>query len=82
MIGGLFVVPKYEKGGVVKMMLAGIAVKGEMSKWRLQLFADDKESEEVTDSPAAETAKQEKTDRKKKKKQKAEADPAEPTPTK
>lgn len=81
-IGGLFVVPKYEKGGVVKMMLAGIAVKDEKSKWMLQLLADDKESEVVTDSPAAETAKQEKTDRKKKKKQKAEADPAEPTPTK
>ena len=64
------------------MMLAGIAVKGKKSKWMLQLFADDKESEKVTDSPTAETAKQEKTDRKTKKKQKAEADPAEPTPTK
>lgn len=81
LIGGLFVVPKYEKGGVVKMLLAGVAVKSEAAKWSLQLFANNQVSKEVATGPITEsTAKPEKSD--KKKKQEKQEDSSEPTPTK
>lgn len=81
LIGGLFVVPKYEKGGVVKMLLAGIAVKSEATKWSLQLFANAQSPQEVASNPTTEsTAKPEKSD--KKKKQEKQEDSSEPTPTK
>lgn len=81
LIGGLFVVPKYEKGGVVKMLLAGIAVKSEATKWSLQLFANAHSTKEVAPNPTKEaTAKPEKSD--KKKKQEKQEDSSEPTPTK
>ena len=78
-IGGLFVVPKYEKGGVVKLLLAGVAVKAEDGKWWLQLIAD------VVPTPAAESTVTEssaKPDKASKKKKKKDDDSSEPTPTK
>lgn len=81
LIGGLFVVPKYEKGGVVKMLLAGVAVKCEATKWSLQLFATAQATKEVEPNPITDsTAKPEKSD--KKKKQEKKEDSSEPTPTK
>lgn len=81
LIGGLFVVPKYEKGGVVKMLLAGVAVKSEAAKWSLQLFANAHSTKEVAPNPATEsTANPAKSD--KKKKQEKLEDSSEPTPTK
>ena len=40
-IGGLFVVPKYEQGGRVQFLVAGVAVKTDESEWKLQLLAKD-----------------------------------------
>lgn len=39
-IGGLFVVPKYEGRGRVQFWLAGVAVKVGKAKWALQLLTD------------------------------------------
>lgn len=80
LIGGLFVVPKYEKGGVVKMMLAGVAVKNVASKWSLQLLISNQKPNEVATSPTESSTKPEKSDRKKKTEKKE--DSFEPTPTK
>lgn len=80
LIGGLFVVPKYEKGGVIKMMLAGIAVKSDTLKWALQLLVDNQKQNEVAPSPTETSTKTEKSD--KKKKQEKKEDSSEPTPTK
>lgn len=40
-IGGIYVVPKYEQGGRVQFLLAGIAVKNISSEWNLQLMVSD-----------------------------------------
>lgn len=80
LIGGLFVVPKYEKGGVVKMMLAGVAVKNDASKWSLQLLVCNQKSNEVVLNPTESSTKPEKSE--KKKKQEMQEDSSEPTPTK
>lgn len=80
LIGGLFVVPKYEKGGVVKMMLAGVAVKNVASKWSLQLLISNQKPNEVATSPTESSTKPETSDRKKKTEKKE--DSFEPTPTK
>ena len=37
-LGGLFVVPKYEQGGRVQMQLAGVAVRTKNGKWALQVL--------------------------------------------
>ena len=81
LIGGLFVVPKYEKRGVVKMLLAGIAVKSEAAKWSLQLFANNQVGKEVASIPTTESTKNPDNSEKKKKQEKQE-DSSEPTPTK
>lgn len=52
-IGGLFVVPRYGKGGRVQFMLAGVAVKNGNGKWALQLFVDKDGA-----SPAADSSSQ------------------------
>lgn len=81
LIGGLFVVPKYEKGGVVKMILAGVAVKNKATKWALQLFANAQSAQKVVPNPpTGSTTKPEKSE--KKKKQEKQEDSSEPTPTK
>lgn len=81
LIGGLFVVPKYEKGGVVKMLLAGVAVKSEAAKWSLQLFANNHVGKEVAHNPTTESTTNPAKSDKKKKQEKLE-DSSEPTPTK
>lgn len=51
-IGGLFVIPKYEGRGRVQFYLAGVAVKVGKEKWALQLLTDKMtEPVEVTDEP-------------------------------
>lgn len=51
-IGGLFVVPKYEGRGRVQFYLAGVAVKVGKAKWALQLLTDKMtEPVEVADEP-------------------------------
>ena len=51
-IGGLFVVPKYEGRGRVQFYLAGVAVKVGKAKWALQLLTDKMAGPaEVTDEP-------------------------------
>ena len=80
LIGGLFVVPKYEKGGVVKMMLAGVAVKNAASKWSLQLLVSNLKQNEVAASPTESSTKPDKSGKKKKTEKKE--DSFEPTPTK
>ena len=79
LIGGLFVVPKYEKGGVVKMMLAGVAVKNAASKWSLQLLVSNLKQNEVAASPTESSTKPDKSGKKKKTEKKE--DSFEPTPT-
>lgn len=40
LLGGLFVVPRYERGGRVQLMLAGVAFKKTAKSWSLQLLAE------------------------------------------
>ena len=40
-IGGLYVVPKFEQGGRVQFLVAGVAVKTDESEWKLQLLVND-----------------------------------------
>lgn len=44
-LGGLFVTPKYGKGGRVQFLLAGIAVHQKGNNWALQLFAQSAQQE-------------------------------------
>lgn len=74
LIGGLFVVPRHEKGGVIKMTLAGIAVKNDDGGWSLQLLVDSPKDNIV---PTESTSQKVKSD--KKKKQNKNADSSEPT---
>lgn len=37
-LGGLFVIPKYERGGRAQMQLAGVAVRTKNGKWALQML--------------------------------------------
>lgn len=41
LIGGLYVVPKFEQGGRVQFIVAGVAVKSDESEWKLQLLVND-----------------------------------------
>ncbi len=75
-IGGLYVVPKYERGGRVLYMLAGIAVRTNDSKWALQTLA----TEPTKNGDAA--APSDKSDKKKKGKQSESTDSINPTPIK
>lgn len=77
LIGGLFVVPRHEKGGVIKMMLAGIVVKNNEGGWSLQLLVD---APKDNIAPTESTSQKEKADKKNKKnKQNKNADSSEPT---
>lgn len=40
-IGGIFITPKYEKGGRVQFLLSGIAVRDDSGGWSLQLLCPD-----------------------------------------
>lgn len=50
-IGGLYVVPKYERAGRIQLLLAGVAVKNLSNSWALQLLTD-----RTTSAPADESA--------------------------
>ena len=58
-IGGLFVVPRFEKGGRVQFMLVGAAVKAHDAKWNLQLLTNKAEKANAvtaSDSSAKESS--------------------------
>lgn len=74
-IGGLYVVPKYDRGGRVQFLLAGVAVKGDDSKWLLQMLAIPSD---ITPKKNSNMEKKEKVRKKKDKKE----DVSEPVPTK
>ena len=40
-IGGLYVVPKYEQGGRVQFLVVGVAIKTDELEWKLQFLAKD-----------------------------------------
>lgn len=77
-IGGLYVVPKYERGGRVQFLLAGVAVRGNDKKWCLQMLAVPSDITPTKNSTTV-ADKKEKANKKKDKKQ---DDSSEPTPTK
>ncbi len=70
-IGGIFVTPKFERGGRVQYLLSGVAVRNQSDEWNLQLLCtDDKitKSESpsnITKSNDNKKATQEKRKRKK-----------------
>lgn len=41
LIGGIFVTPKYGRGGKVQFLLSGVAVRGKSNGWELQLLCID-----------------------------------------
>lgn len=49
-IGGVFVVPRYGKGGRVQFMIAGVAVKNGDDKWALLLLVNKDGTSPATDS--------------------------------
>ena len=49
-IGGIFVTPKYEKGGRVQFLLSGVAVRNNPNGWDLQLLCTD---DKITKSEGA-----------------------------
>lgn len=55
-VGGLFVVPKYERGGRIQLMLAGFASKDTKGKWNLVLTAKETLKCKSKDSQKAEPA--------------------------
>lgn len=40
-IGGIFVTPKYERGGRIQFLLSGVAVRDSSDEWSLQLLCSD-----------------------------------------
>lgn len=69
LIGGVFVTPKYERGGRVQFLLSGVAVRSNSNGWDLQLLClDDKNTKSEVTSIITKTDKEKKGDSKKKKK--------------
>lgn len=69
LIGGIFVTPKYERGGRVQFLLSGVAVRSSSSGWDLQLLCfDDKNTKSEITSIITKTDEEKKGDSKKKKK--------------
>lgn len=50
LLGGVFVVPSYERGGRIQIRLAGIAVRTANGDWNLQLLASHFDDVSVTDT--------------------------------
>ena len=70
-IGGIYVTPKYERGGRVQYLLSGVAVRNQSNGWSLQLLCvDDKITKSDTVSNITKTRNEEKNCTKKKKKTK------------
>lgn len=69
LIGGIFVTPKYERGGRVQLLLSGVAVRSNSNGWDLQLLCfDDKNTKGEITSIITKTDEEKKGDSKKKKK--------------
>lgn len=69
LIGGIFVTPKYERGGRVQFLLSGVAVRSNSNGWDLQLLCfDDKNTKSEITSIITKTDEEKKGDSKKKKK--------------
>lgn len=78
-IGGIFVTPKYERGGRVQFLLSGVAVRSASDEWYLQLMcAEENITKQVSSNEAQESSNEgnkksnseKKTDLKDKRKQK------------
>lgn len=56
-LGGLFVIPKYERGGRAQMQLAGVAVRTKNGKWALQMLlnSEAKSAEKPQEAEAKES---------------------------
>ena len=69
-VGGMYIVPKYERGGRIQLMLAGVAVRNGSRKWKLQLLAatdkSDKKMKPKNTGDDAEPTPIKKTKKKKK----------------
>lgn len=77
-IGGLYVTPKYERGGRVLYMLVGVAVRMDDSKWALQMLATENETGKKGDA----VTNPDKSDKKKEGKKSESTDSIDPTPIK
>lgn len=68
-IGGIFVTPKYERGGRVQYQLSGVAVRNNSNSWDLQLLcSNDKITRSESTSNITKSNDDKKSDSKKKKK--------------
>lgn len=61
-IGGIYITPKFARGGIVQYLLSGVAVRNKSNGWDLQLLcSDDKitrsESTKPNDKPKSESKK-------------------------
>lgn len=61
-IGGIYITPKFARGGIVQYLLSGVAVRNKSNGWDLQLLcSDDKitrsESTKPNDTPKSESKK-------------------------
>ena len=66
-IGGVYVTPKFEKGGRVQYLLSGVAVRNELNGWSLQLLCvNDKITKSEGKSSITKTDVKKKSDAKKK----------------
>lgn len=66
-IGGVYVTPKFEKGGRVQYLLSGVAVRNELNGWSLQLLCvNDKITKSEGKSSITKTDVKKKGDAKKK----------------
>lgn len=64
LLGGVFVVPSYERGGRIQIRLAGIAVRTANGDWNLQLLAshfDDVSATDTKDTSNSVDAEEEKS---------------------
>lgn len=68
LIGGVFVTPKYERGGRVQFLLSGVAVRSNSNGWDLQLLCiDDRITKSEVPSNITKANDEKKGDSKKKK---------------
>ena len=68
-IGGIYVTPKFERGGRVQYLLSGVAVRNKSNGWDLQLLcSNDKITKSESDSNITKSNDSPKSESKKKKK--------------
>ena len=61
-IGGIYITPKFARGGIVQYLLSGVAVRNKSNGWDLQLLCSDykitrSESTKPNDTPKSESKK-------------------------